>query len=1031
MQHRLVILIVVTIVVVAAILEAGQVARADATGDASAADAGLAFAGPGMWNNTPPPIFYGQYDWPCPVALRRVQESDGSVWMLCPSGLDGSGRVRQDGFWSVAFNTPGGMDWLKLRRWAAGPGRAQHGDQADALTLGGIFWVSWAELNPAPGGYNWGIIDNYVAYARANIQVDLPDGTRAPKPVIIKIFDSLSDAPSHHYPAPGLEGGFMMDDFTPNWVKQQLVEPLPSPGMGAEPACLKDKNGVCIATRDDGSYWVRSTCDYSASAGFGASGAQGGSLFRYAYWKVPKYDKPAWYTNAKRMAADVAAHYRNSTSIAAFILGIGGVDGEAGNYLKDQFLGCADMRSRFAAQYGASAGNMLAGVIGRANDSVASAFRQQAPRLMAYVGFTGAANPSVWTNLSPAVGLHQARLTIDSPSYYKPYSNDGVYDWMRRYSDTLPIAWENAYPWADERFVYQEWLIGMSVFADWGDLMGGLWQTSHDLLRWFTTLMGRDIVTTPDVWWAANWTCYDDPTPMDCPDQPAAAGGNWRTYRGWGLDLNAGLNGAAILPRVNPWTQLTAAQRQSRYWRMLREITPDGTRDDHLPLQIDARWQGWRQTPAAAGGNAYYDVQLTYLDKGSDRLAIVYRTPDSQPAALVSPNKTDSGQFVTSTVTLCDAYWNGTLDNRGSDLWVSAHDAGSEFIHMVSVAVRNGACPGNTWQTVAPPPLPTPGVGATATPQGVPGRTPTPGAQPVATPTPPGSVPSVPWTGRYVSQPGGPAGWDDTFLVSSNPALPYGRFSVLRAGDDEGAVAYVALVKPNLLVFPAEVQVMSATLRVYQYGRGGEKTLSAFAMRRDWSELGATWDGPAEGLAWAAPGARSAADREQTPFAAVRVNGGSQWLSFDITTLLQDWLAGRRANYGVAIESSSGPYHVLQSVDWVWGTGSAFPREDTLVPYIEYVVTGPGGPAAVAPTRPATATVAATATPAQRPTRAPAATATALPQATAAPTATATATRLAASFAFPIATATPTQTATATATPLPTATPTDTAPVLP
>jgi len=216
---------------------------------------------------------------------------DGSTLQLCPSGIDYTSTPKYANI--NAFRTAGGMDWTK----------ANTALKTDYLALGGLHWVSWAELNPADGVYDWGIIDSFVTAAQV-MQMESGGTLSAPKGVIVRLYDALSNVPSE------TTGGAAFDDYTPAWVKQLV----------------------------GGSYTVAMP---------GCSPAT---------WIVPKYDQPAWRAAAAKMLRDVSARYAGSG--VSFSIGINGLDGEYGNFLPERFGGCAGIRQALLDQYGLGAGQM-------------------------------------------------------------------------------------------------------------------------------------------------------------------------------------------------------------------------------------------------------------------------------------------------------------------------------------------------------------------------------------------------------------------------------------------------------------------------------------------------------------------------------------------------------------------------------------------------------------------------------------------------------------------------------------------------
>jgi hypothetical protein len=135
---------------------------------------------------------------------------------------------------------------------------------------------------------------------------------------------------------------------------------------------------------------------------------------------------------------------------------------------------------------------------------------------------------------------------------------------------------------------------------------------------------------------------------------------------------------------------------------------------------------------------------------------------------------------------------------------------------------------------------------------------------PDGTPTPTPTVPAESMT--VVLQEGldGYAGVSDTRLEAGSPGSNFAS-SELRVGDAEGAAT---LIKFDLSSIPPGASVQSAQLQVYGYGfeGGGSLEVSAFAVRRPWSETAATWTLEMPSIPWAVPGCDNPfSDRAELP----------------------------------------------------------------------------------------------------------------------------------------------------------------------
>lgn len=513
----------------------------------------------------PPPIgesldtpgLYSQYDYPCPMALVTGTLPTGERMQLCPNGLDMYGKYTNVN----AFRTAGGMDWQAVRDHDPDP------RYRDAVLLGGIFQTFWFELEQDPGVIRYDVIDAFLAGA-AKLQMETPDGL-APKGVIVKISNSISQRPAQHYSVSGIDGGFVFDDLTPRWLKDKMIAGLPF--------AVHKLDGSTVA-QDDGSYWVKMPCvftDYAASH-------EQGSLWQYSLWVVPKYDNPLWTGAAKSFLQRLSDHYAGQG--VTFLLGMGGMDGEFGNAVQDAYAGCEGIRNTAQRQYpGFSTPRDLP-----------SWWNTATP---AYIGYSSDVDPNLFIGLN--LGLHQARITPDNPNYG---GRGTVMWWPMQYSTTKTIAWENAYAWGTSADLYKQFSVAMMSFPRWFDMMGGWYWADKALLREFMGQMGRDIKTSTELWVKAYQTCYSPV--LKCPKVDYVTG----AWVGWPRNLEAGLTTVDGGTYVEPWTSLTEAQKGGLWASMLR-------RTKSLTLAVDSRWIG-RTMPVTA--------EVKILDIGTSPIVLTY-----------------------------------------------------------------------------------------------------------------------------------------------------------------------------------------------------------------------------------------------------------------------------------------------------------------------------------------------------------------------------------------------------------------------
>jgi hypothetical protein len=522
------------------------------------------------------PGAYLQYDWPCMYPLVTYTAPNGVKMPLCWNGLDGYGNFKNNN----AFREDGGMNWPKL---------ASVYPTQSFVDMAGVFWISWADINPSDGVYNWAEIDRIVAGAKL-ISMDTPSGGTAPKGVMIRLYNAISTRPSQQYVA-GIDGGFIFDDLTPQFVKSRIRGSVSWGG----PVKLADGSRV---SGDDGSYWVKMPCVYEDYKG---SHAQG-SNWDYSIWVLPKYDRSEWKFFARKMLADVAKHYEGSG--IAFTLGLAGVDGEYGNWLQNSFAGCGNLRRAAEEQYGINANDMHF-------TDMATVWRANAPTLETYVSCSSDCDPN-WF-IGQNVGMFQARATEDSAIYHRP-GDVGVMDWAIKWANMgLPVAWENAYPWADDAYMYRMLSLMMGSWPEWFSFVGGSWANAK-VINMFLPELGQTITTTKYIYIKSYWTCFDWPDVIHCPgggDDMASS-----QYMGWMRNIERGISTDWLGTPVMV-AELSTAQAADMRAKMLRRL------NGSMGLFVDQKW------PGLQADNMQFTV--TYLDAAAGAMKLTCTADNGYP----------------------------------------------------------------------------------------------------------------------------------------------------------------------------------------------------------------------------------------------------------------------------------------------------------------------------------------------------------------------------------------------------------------
>ncbi len=194
---------------------------------------------------------------------------------------------------------------------------------------------------------------------------------------------------------------------------------------------------------------------------------------------------------------------------------------------------------------------------------------------------------------------------------------------------------------------------------------------------------------------------------------------------------------------------------------------------------------------------------------------------------------------------------------------------------------------------------PTPTFTASATPTATPTPTNTP--TPTSTPTPTNTP--TPTTVALQQGLDGYDGQTDTYLYRWQNQHSYGQDTVLvlQRGSRR------ALLRFDLAAIPVQAQVFHAELKVYLLRRDQPKdiTVGLSPLRRAWVENEATWSHATAQTAWQTAGAQGANDVEDVAASTlIDKNGG--WVSWDVTSLVRQWVRSPQSNDGVLMDAIAG-----------------------------------------------------------------------------------------------------------------------------
>jgi hypothetical protein len=177
---------------------------------------------------------------------------------------------------------------------------------------------------------------------------------------------------------------------------------------------------------------------------------------------------------------------------------------------------------------------------------------------------------------------------------------------------------------------------------------------------------------------------------------------------------------------------------------------------------------------------------------------------------------------------------------------------------------------------------------------------------PTATPPTVYGTPTLAALQQLVS-PAGYSGTTDTFISDfGDPEANYGGEGAMRLRSNDHRAS---LIRFDLSSIDASARVYSATLHLYSQSRTNLNPLPVSAHRalRSWNEFEATWNLATLAQRWAFPGANGlTTDRSPDAFATTVLTGTSLWTHWDVTGLVQDWVADASSNSGVILKAGSG-----------------------------------------------------------------------------------------------------------------------------
>lgn len=142
----------------------------------------------------------------------------------------------------------------------------------------------------------------------------------------------------------------------------------------------------------------------------------------------------------------------------------------------------------------------------------------------------------------------------------------------------------------------------------------------------------------------------------------------------------------------------------------------------------------------------------------------------------------------------------------------------------------------------------------------------------------------------------GPAEGKDSMVVTQIPDTNYENNQYFSLGNLSVSIIVRAHLQFDVSILPTDAFIVNADLKLYQYQSIGTESfvIGLHQVTESWEENMITWNNQPDYL--------------PSPESTITVTvGATTWLSWDITSLLQGWLNGSIANYGVVLKDTDEP----------------------------------------------------------------------------------------------------------------------------
>jgi len=349
--------------------------------------------------------------------------------------------------------------------------------------VGSYYDIYWRDVNPSPGQYNWGVIDNYLA-SDADLVVELPDGTVLPKPILLAVFTSISSAPNWNW---------TYYDCTPQFVYEAMV------AAGEDVGYL---SGMYVG---------------HVIEGFGTKAC------------VPAYDSDIWRSYHEEFIRALGERYADNERITAVIASTG-LDGEThavkGGWLDLMNQQIGGLEYRF--------GQFMLDTM----DDYRAAFPHTAVFINNAPGGSGTRKITAdyAAQIDPPLGMKHSGMWVHNENGKGYGSYVGSWDMYEIYRDELTLWGESPYglgslinPERDPEYRYWTYLRGLHAGIDAASFHPEFYyQSCPEWLTFFVERLNVNAVTAPSAWTALR--DMEKPIIMWGSDGISDWPGDWRQY---------------------------------------------------------------------------------------------------------------------------------------------------------------------------------------------------------------------------------------------------------------------------------------------------------------------------------------------------------------------------------------------------------------------------------------------------------------------------------------------------------------------